>query len=84
MTFPRNRNLTRTLLILDFNGRAGRFGWPHPGTGYRHYWPKPRTIQTSLFGGNVVQFTPKKSFSCYLTKREANHVLPFQGGKRHA
>lgn len=75
------KNLTRVLVAIHFNARAGKFGWPHQGTGNRNYWPKPRTIHTSLFGANVVQFTPKKSLHCYLTRREANHVFNFKRSK---
>lgn len=75
------KRLVRALFALHFNGRAGKFGWPHPNTGYRSHWVKPRTIQTSLFGANVVQFKPKKSLHCYLTRREANHVFKFKRSK---
>jgi len=73
-----NRQLLKALTALHFNGRAGRFGFPHPGTGNRHYWVKPKTIQTNLFSGNVVAFTPRRSLNCYLVKSETNHVLNFR------
>lgn len=72
------KHLIRALFAVHFNGVAGKFGFPHYNTGRKPYWEKPRTIQTNLFGGNVVQFTPKRSLHCFLHHTEVNHVVFFK------
>ncbi len=66
------------LTCVKFNSRAGRYGWLHDDGIRRCCWQKPRTIHTGLFGANVVTLEPRRSLHCYLTKREAGHVVNFK------